>query len=300
MSLSRNSGLSQDGLAIVEDLCGLTVRACMPPRVPKPQPGPCPSKARLPGTGVRPRRKKAVAATASAVNRVQRAVTTSKPVQTVFAGRGATGTVHKITFEDGTKTVRKRPSSFEDRSGPVQLDAEELANLVAEAVGARSRAMYRSSPGEIYMEFVDGDLGVMSGRRVIEAAAVTPQGRRLGLLDSLIANDDRNDENFFVDPDDPSALVGIDHALSWWGIASDLPGEGGGSGPGNVGPFAGQFMAQSNPLTAAEYDEIRPRLAGLRPQFQARGRGEWFGYTMDVFEQLAARAADRAPVPVGR
>lgn len=292
-----------DGLAIVEELCGLNARvqACMPPHVPVPRPGPCRKKTRLPSAaGVRSRGRKATAETETAkVNPVQHAVATSKPAKTMFAGRGATGVVHKITFEDGTKTVRKRPSSFEDRSGAVQLDAEELANLVAEAVGARSRAMYRSAPGEIFMEFVDGDLGVMANNREIEAAAQTPQGRRLGLLDALIANDDRNDENFFLDPADPSALTGIDHALSWWGIDSGLPDEDSGSGPGNMGPFAGQFMRQSNPLTETEYDEIRPRLGGLRPQFEARGRGQWFEYTIDQFEQLAARASDRAPVPVG-
>lgn len=288
-----------DGLSVIEDLWDL--RACMPPHVAVPKPGPCPGVrrgVRLPKKAAaktaarpvgapKPRTADGPATETSGASALERTVATSDVRHTEVAGKGSTGVVHKITFEDGTEAIRKRPSRVGSRTAVDQLDAEELASKLGQAVGARVPQVYRSAPGEIYYPYVDGELGELYRYDEVERLVGSHDGKRLGLLDALIGNLDRNRQNFFIDLG-KGQVTGIDHAMSWWDTdeAFDLL-------AGHPGPFVRQFNGRTNPLTTAEYDSLRPRVMALRPEFERLGRLDWFGKSVQTFEELAARAADR-------
>ncbi|MGW4406527.1 VG15 protein [Nonomuraea sp. NPDC004702] len=164
-----------------------------------------------------------------------------------------------------------------------QADAEQLASLVGQAIGAPVVRVYRENDDTVWMNWVEGNVGAgdVSGT----------DGQLLGLLDHLIANADRNSGNIITSPD---GLVGIDHGWSWGEhnlaetgpIVQDTPDR-----PAAHYSRDGQWVP--NPLTVQDVDTLRARLRALRPDFDLLGRGSWLDYSLGVLDEVAPYAGGR-------
>jgi hypothetical protein len=231
---------------------------------------------------------------------------------------GKLGVVERITLDDGTTVVSKENlTDWYGMDGRHQTDAEQLAFLVAGAVGAPVPAVYRRDPQRVYMEWAEGRLAeeVFQERFGGNALAASladigadeqvrdlfemEDAVRLGLLDMLTGNVDRHVGNWFVTDD---GLVGIDHGNSW--SPTRLQPALNGSpkqaeeaiavmmSDGLAAHFVGfdgdetEFL-RDNPLTAEDIAELRRRLEELRPRFVKLGREEWLEYSLIVLDYLA-------------
>jgi hypothetical protein len=216
---------------------------------------------------------------------------------------GAQGLTEIVVLPGGRRFVSKRPRPQLDPDYP-DVDREELANLVALAVGARVPALIRDRDDRLLLEFVDGDDGFSLGRAygaAEETEAETEvyesdEGRLIGLLDVLIGNTDRHLGNFFVTPAGP---VAIDHGYAWQEV-------------GELGvpfmdaapsAFAAHFIEDdpdadwttlvraSNDMSAEDMAVIGDRLEALAPVFDQLGRQGWFQIMMERFAELSAAAS---------
>jgi hypothetical protein len=219
---------------------------------------------------------------------------------------GAVGTVHLVTFNDGSQAIRKVAAKAMFGYQPERLtDNELLAAKVGRAVRAPVPAVVRVSSTEVLMEYVpDARPGqwMVRGHDYAERLRLMSEfiqtgsgddGRRLGLLDLLIANDDRHDANWLIRPADNS-IAGIDHGLAWPAVAitddaiENQP-------PRFSSKFASVFNSglpigiqgfKENDLTPADIDWVEERLLALEPDFEAAGRSELFRYSLARLRQL--------------
>ncbi|MFI9008840.1 hypothetical protein ACIGNX_16600 [Actinosynnema sp. NPDC053489] len=153
------------------------------------------------------------------------------------------------------------------------------------AVGLPYAAVHRTAPAEVLMEYVDGRSGteLTGGRHVPADYSDSPDGRLLGLVDHVIANRDRNADNWIRTDD--GRLVGIDH-----GAAFD-------AGKFSTSPFARSLYdhderttLRPNEFTPTDMDHLGKRLAALRPEFESRGRADWHDSMMRRHHDLAHHA----------
>lgn len=244
---------------------------------------------------------------------LRRSVDTGAYAEEIMA-QGAMGETRRFDLADGTQTVYKRQTRDWDRGWqwPLlkkgdQADAEELAAVVAAALGVKAPSVARTSDTEFYMDMMPGKIGELAwpGRadppkRVVDS----PQGVRMGLLDTLIENTDRHGGNYLADADDN--LYAIDHGLAFSKTYEQLP-------DGTVqrrpvdrfnatGDFAlGNFVSPSgnlydNPLTRADGEKLKQVVAGLRQQFVDAGKLGWWESMNERALHIAARATGDADV----
>lgn len=202
---------------------------------------------------------------------------------------GQSAQTELVTLADGTKVIRKRARTGLDDMQDAA--AEHAASLLGRALGLRTPGVYRRGPGEIYMEYIEdartaeeaagygGDLP-----KAFADAIGSDDGKRLGLLDLLTMNIDRNNGNWMLDG--RGRLVPIDHGASFVNRTGD---------PARDrefvnNPFADHYADDGNPLTKADVTELRRRLESLRPAFEHMGRGEWLTYSLAVLDRLAPNA----------
>lgn len=193
---------------------------------------------------------------------------------------GAMASVDLVTFNDGTQAVRKFTRKVPTgRSPKDQNDAEELSAKIAEAVGVRTPAIERVSDAQIVMEYVDeADPGTSLPSWRADALTKTPDGLRMGLLDLLIANPDRHGGNYLVDEDE-RGLTAIDHGFAWDDLEDYYP-----------SPFARAVSGRENPFSPEDMAVLRPRLEGLRADFERMGHADWHDQVMEMFEHAEKRA----------
>ncbi|MEV6139621.1 ATP-binding protein [Nocardia sp. NPDC051990] len=189
--------------------------------------------------------------------------------------------VELITYADGTQRIRKEVTD------PRHADAEELAALLGRAVGADVPDVVRTNATVLYIEVMPG----MVASRIYGNVWSTQQiqigdsaaGRRLGLLDVLARVPDRGMTNWLISSD--GRISGIDHSLAF------------GNGPGGdqqtSSGFAAHFLERTadgtvrwrrHDLTELEVTALRQRIQELAPEFERRGRHDWY---RSVLEQLA-------------
>lgn len=193
---------------------------------------------------------------------------------------GAMASVDLVTFNDGTRAVRKVARRVPTgRSPKDQQDAEELAGNIARAIGVKTPAIERTSDAEIYMEYEENDspATLLRGSE-IDRLVPTPEGIRMGLLDVLIGNPDRHPGNYLVD-DDQTTITAIDHGFAWDEDLEDF----------YPSPFARNF-GRTSPLSPADVEELRPKIEALRGEFERMGHLDWYGQVTDVFERIAQRS----------
>lgn len=192
---------------------------------------------------------------------------------------GAMASVDLVTFNDGTRAVRKFARKVPTgRSPKDQQDAEELAGRIARAIGVKTPAIERTSDAEIFMEYEeDDDPGTTLRGGEIDRLAATPEGIRMGLLDVLIANPDRHPGNYLVNYDQ-NRITAIDHGFAWDDLDDFYP-----------SIFARNF-GRTSPLSQADIAELRPKIEGLRAEFERTGHLDWYDQVTEMFEQVAQRS----------
>lgn len=182
-----------------------------------PAAGPKTARAVKPAV-VKPKAAKA-AQPSSASERLQqaRASGVSKSAGTAFAGKQSD--THVESYKDGSKWISKTLPSESD------ADREELAGKISDVLGAGAPAIVRDSASHVHEPFVPGKVAAslyhdgMSDAEEDAAAArmtkllSTPEGKRIGLLDRLIGNQDRHLGNWMISPE--GKPVPIDHNYSW-------------------------------------------------------------------------------------
>lgn len=212
--------------------------------------------------------------------------------------------VELVTFGDGSRAVRKTGKTWPGTNWPATMvqehDAEELGALVAQELGLKPPGVYRATPDEAYFDYIEDDKAELGlevvgwGKPVPRELADSVDGRRIGLLDVLTENRDRNDGNWFKvsDPQADNELIPIDHGLAFTGSAN--------RGPDYVettsNPFAVHYIHgdlgqwRDNDLHPAYLASLRDGLMALKPQFNRLGRGSWHGRMMQRLTALQRHA----------
>lgn len=204
--------------------------------------------------------------------------------------------VELLTFNDGSKAVLKTGKVWPGDNWPMSMvdehDAEELGAEVAREMGLNPPGIYRASPDEAYFDYIEDDVAELGldrigwGQPVPPAYVNSSYGRRMGLLDVITENRDRNDGNWFAanepDPDGEDELTPIDHGLAWQAPSSSDPGE----VEPTSNPFAGHYVNgelgqwKTNDLHPAYVVALADALSALKPRFERLGRGRWHGRMM--------------------
>lgn len=199
-------------------------------------------------------------------------------------GGGAEAQVDVLTFPDGTRIVRKDYSTrmqLHPAEAKAKADREELGGLVAEALGVRTPAIARvGRDGQLYMEFIDGEAGIEimgRGARAIAGIPESAEGRRIGLLDILVSNTDRNYGNWMRTAD--GHLVAIDHGNAFQGAFNDIE-----------SAFVDAIVLGGPPLSAGELAGARAALEPLRGEFERLGRLSWYNQMMARLAKLEKAA----------
>ncbi len=215
---------------------------------------------------------------------------------------GAMGDTSKAELEDGGEAIRKSPKFVFGQNPRRQADAEQLASVLAEAIGAPTPAVYRQDGKTIFMGFVAGKQAAKAGEQAKVRAVDSPEGQLLGLLDVLTGNPDRHAGNWMITP--AGKPVGIDHGLAWsikFNRQSNPEVARRGSeimpnSANNSGPFAaffsdGKDWKEEIQVSRKMLEEIREKMLERRPQFELLGRGAWFDVSLERLNAIIKRAA---------
>jgi hypothetical protein len=158
----------------------------------------------------------------------------------------------------------------------------------------------------VHIEYIEGRQGseIAGYGPVPDTVLDSHDGRLLGLADHLMANTDRNPENWITTED--GRVVGIDHGTAFEFAGADY------EQTYADGPFAARLYdhtgpddpvpAARNDFTPADMATLHGRLDALRPQFERTGRGEWHTAMMRRFaaiEHAAHGSTNRIPTQPG-
>lgn len=225
---------------------------------------------------------------------------------------GDSSVTELFRLPDGRKIVRKQtPAWGEPKQPKIDADAEQLGGMVARALGANTARVYRTDKSTIFMEFIDGDDLFEFDEIEFQSNA----SKRLGLLDVLISNPDRNKGNMIMTS---NGLVGIDHGGAFFGAQMEAHAKSqkfrdlyaeplGATGPlddmrpnslfvRDTGEFEddiGRPTAREwidNPMSPPDVDETRRRLESLRAEFKFFGREDWLNYSLRTLDEIAKYA----------
>jgi tRNA A-37 threonylcarbamoyl transferase component Bud32 len=208
-------------------------------------------------------------------------------------GGGMSADVDLVTFNDGARAIRKVARNTGLITPADAANAEQLSWLLASRAGIQVPEVLRGDRNTVWMAYVDdaqtgaARFAVGHGQTVTDNPAFieladSDAGRRLGLFDVAIGNQDRNDGNFLVTSD--GRLVGIDHGLSWADIdagplAMDIV---------TYKPFMRRMLhlAEDGTVTGsrdysrADIEHLRQALAGMEQEFTRLRRHPWFVQAM--------------------
>lgn len=278
----------------------------------------------------------------SEVADLKAAVDSGPPKRKKLSG-GSVAPVYRDTFPNGTSLVEKTSRNYRDDdmkyTAADQADAENLASQLGRALNARVPRVYQTAANKVYMDVAPGETYTMrqaliyhaGGRdmnanltkldRLRDAAFESDAGRRLGLLDALTDNWDRNNGNWTLD--ELNNPIGFDHGFAW--DKSAVSGKRFGAdyadqppspkvlidkiGGQKIEPFLANYGVPSpfaqhlwwvnpqgktawvaNDFTPADMDLARIRLAALKPEFERLGRGDWHEFARRRLEAIAAHA----------
>jgi hypothetical protein len=212
--------------------------------------------------------------------------------------------VELLTFTSGQKVIRKvaldetadMPGASSSvrgymRTGDERADAERLGFLVARAIGARVPAAFRYSETELLMDYIEGVPGrsLQGDRSEQERLMATEAGRRLGLLDVLIGNEDRNLGNWMLVDGE---VVGIDQGEAWSESGKNLSGWVHKTFAKTYYDFENNRW-RKNDIGRDEIENLERALEALRPEF-IPSRQEWYDDMMKRFAEVKKHSRWRA------
>lgn len=204
---------------------------------------------------------------------------------------GMSANVELVKLADGRVIVHKRALDWGDpdevaESVRHQSDAELLAPLLARVLGAPVARVYRTEDDAVWMEFIAGTFDT-------DNLLDSDDAIRLGLLDMLSANGDRNSLNML---ERGGRLVGIDHGFNWSAHMMADPRLIPGRSDRPSRHYADEFDLRDNPLTPHDVDVLRERLETLRPDFAHVGREDWLDYSLRALARLRPHARGSEPL----
>jgi len=212
---------------------------------------------------------------------------------------GASAETELLELRGGKRVVQKTTSSAE-------AGAEQVASKDGRAVGLKPPRVYRTEPGSVYMDYIS-DSKTSSELRARAAAGTdadrkawgkrfddalnSDDGKRVGLLDVMMNNNDRNPGNWMLSAS--GRITPIDHGFASPGIDP--------RGAVRVrihssSPFAEKHLLESgrwkdNDFTPDDIEEVRRRLLDLQPDLDHMGEGDkWLRYANAVLDKVAAKA----------
>lgn len=212
---------------------------------------------------------------------------------------GASAETELLTLRGGKKVVSKTSSSQE-------IGAEQVMSMYGRAVGLKPPRVYRTQPGTAYMDYID-DAKTPSELRARAAAGTdadrqawakrfddalnSDDGKRVGLLDAIGNNGDRNPGNWMLNS--RGRITPIDHGFASPGVDP--------RGAVRVrihssSPFTERHLLREgrwidNDFTPADIEEVRRRLLDLQPDIDHIGEGDkWLRYANAVLDKIAAKA----------
>jgi hypothetical protein len=222
--------------------------------------------------------------------------------------QGAMGETRKFELADGTSAIWKKAvrdlmgiGSRTPWSTKDSTDAEELSALTAAAIGVPAPAIQRTGDDTIFMETMPGEPAAIKyedRRQPPMDLLRSRQGLKLGVLDVLIENTDRHGGNYLVDNQDN--MYAIDHGMAF--NQTNMVDESGRTvrrptwttsrilSPFALGTLIGGGQFITNPLTRSDVAHLRRKVDELKPQFEARGRADWWESMSERMDQLAAKA----------
>ncbi|MFC4565922.1 hypothetical protein ACFO4E_29055, partial [Nocardiopsis mangrovi] len=204
---------------------------------------------------------------------------------------GPDGSTELMRFANGAQAVYKNTGENTDSLN--RADAEQLGSLVGRAIGANVPGVLRLGENRLLMHFMSGESGYIHDDNPQSPLTHTWDGHVLGLLDLLIANDDRNPGNWLDQGN--GRIAGIDHGSAWFRSEytpedpTDLSTMSNTDAMRPFYDFDGNVWIV-NPLTRADIRWLRTRLAPLRPEFDRLGRTAWFDEMMARLDMLDRHA----------
>lgn len=260
------------------------------PLAPRPEPEPVrePDPVPEPEPFVLPEEAEPYHLSLDGIEDLARKVEELDVVETRKLSGGASAQTDLITLADGTRLVRKRALASDP--GGQDNDGEQVASILGRALGIPVPRVYRRDK-DLFMEYVpDSRVAAEADSSEVEQAVASDDGKRIGLLDVLLMNADRNSGNWLLADGRP---VPIDHGLAYAFL--DFP--------GTVdlanGPFADHYRVRpdaeapeliDNPLTRADIETARRAIEPLREDFAHLSRLEWYDHAMGMLDRLAEHA----------
>lgn len=220
---------------------------------------------------------------------------------------GQVGINRKLTLADGTELFEKVSKDWGPVKGKQSTDAEQLASLMGQAIGAPVLPTLRPKSTTIYTPWVRN---AKIGNEIFEEGRMNPkdqatwdrikdskEAKLLGLLDMLMGNGDRHSGNWVVGED--GKLVGLDNGMGWAFMGGPTnPGPGRGAKPWDLfgaladqGRFLRRHIGKSDiDFSLSDIEEIRKRMEALRPQFKHLNREEWLDFSLEMLKEVRRRA----------
>jgi hypothetical protein len=216
-------------------------------------------------------------------------------------GDGAMGETSKVELNDGAEAIRKAHHVAFGVPPRRQADAEQLASVLAEAIGAPTPRVYRQDARTIFMEFISGKVAKRETNDRRDAAVASPEGKLIGLVDALTGNPDRHAGNWMIRPN--GKPVGIDHGLAWSieynkktgdkppvGRDGEILPLGGGRSPfASIFQFAGRWRDEIQ-YSRSDLEKIRAKIEAQREQFKMLHREDWLDVSLQRLDAIIKRA----------
>jgi hypothetical protein len=221
-----------------------------------------------------------------------------------LSGGATAQLVERVTYNDGTRAVVKQVRQHE-RDGHMvapQADAEQLVAALGRVIGAPVPRALRTDSNRLVMDLVPGEVAVMRQAQMrpndwytfTGQVANSPAGMRLGLLDLLTQNDDRNSGNWLIQD---GSVQGIDHGNAFGFVNDTVPGR-----PPQMrqselsrhfiryGTNSGRWEWRANRLSSDDVAWLRDQLEAVRPDFEAAGRSQWWAFASERLDVIGANA----------
>jgi len=240
-------------------------------------------------------------------DRIERSVASGVESSEKLTG-GVSAQTSKVKFKDGTVGVRK---VIDNASAKHQQDAEELVSMLARMMGLPAPEVARLNENTTVQQFLRGEIAASALPWVVNAG--TPQAKKLSasarvksyvesdtgwlmaVMDQVVGNQDRNDGNWLTGEDGEITGV-IDHGLAYmirdWRTKQhnrmDLS-------EAYIFRTKSEFtkrFAKANgeqtniDLHPEDLDAIEEMMTALRSEYEARGRLEWWEFSMKQIEAL--------------
>lgn len=228
-----------------------------------------------------------------------------------FTG-GQSGAGVKMATVPGGKVVRKEAPDWGSDEPKICADAEYLASVTGGVLDVPVALAHRDTEPAVWIAHHDGPVLGTAEERGDQGAALgrfnefrgSNAGVRMGLLDVLIGNNDRNDGNLIIGDDE---VIGIDHALAFEMVGYTH----GAPHPDDLGRMGGDHALalhfvrrddngrnhwRDNPMTPGDVIETRARLEALRPAYAKAGRGRWLDNALLLLEQVGEHATGKESI----